>query len=96
MQLGEQGEQDEPHEQDSVAVGLMGTAQPGPHRGAGHLRAAIRRTNLLPAFLVLTVMMVALWLAGMPFLQALTISTAVKIALVLLELRRLPAPDPEV
>lgn len=63
------------------------------HRSrAGHLRTAIRRTNLLPAFLVLTVMMVALWLMGMPFLQALTISTAVKIALVLLELRRLPTP----
>lgn len=58
----------------------------------GHLRTAIRRTNLLPAFLVLTVMMVALWLMGMPFLQALTISTAVKIALALLELRRLPGP----
>ncbi|MGZ9928900.1 hypothetical protein ACXNSR_03305 [Streptomyces sp. NC-S4] len=59
---------------------------------AGHLRTAIRRTNLLPAFLVLTVMMVALWLTGMPFLQALTISTAVKISVALLELRRLPGP----
>ncbi|MFG2989663.1 hypothetical protein ACGFZK_10315 [Streptomyces sp. NPDC048257] len=59
---------------------------------AGHLRTAIRRTNLLPAFLVLTVMMVALWLMGMPFLQALTISTAVKITVALLELRRLPDP----
>ncbi|MFE2323520.1 hypothetical protein ACFXD5_06300 [Streptomyces sp. NPDC059385] len=48
------------------------------------------RTNLLPAFLVLTVMMLALWLMGMPFLQALTISTAVKIAVAVLELRRLP------
>ncbi|GGS31333.1 hypothetical protein Snoj_35460 [Streptomyces nojiriensis] len=64
---------------------------PDQHRNpAGHLRTAIRRTNLLPAFLVLTVMTVALWLMGMPFLQALTISTAVKIALVLVELRRLP------
>ncbi|WP_328863722.1 hypothetical protein [Streptomyces virginiae] len=63
------------------------------HRSrAGHLRTAIRRTNLLPAFLVLTVMMVALWLMGMPFLQALTIATAVKIAVALLELRRLPDP----
>lgn len=63
------------------------------HRSrAGHLRSAIRRTNLLPAFLVLTVMMVALWLMGMPFLQALTISTAVKVAMALLELRRLPDP----
>ncbi|WP_405497360.1 hypothetical protein [Streptomyces sp. NBC_00096] len=59
---------------------------------AGHLRAVIRRTNLVPAFLVLTVMMVALWLMGMPFLQALTISTAVKISVALLELRRLPGP----
>ncbi|MFG2488507.1 MULTISPECIES: hypothetical protein [Streptomyces] len=64
-----------------------------PHRSrAGHLRTAIRRTNLLPAFLVLTVMMVALWLTGMPFLQALTISTGVKIAVALVELRRLPDP----
>ncbi|MET9469928.1 hypothetical protein ABZY44_35075 [Streptomyces sp. NPDC006544] len=46
----------------------------------------------MPAFLVLTVMMVALWLMGMPFLQALTISTGVKIAVALLELRRLPGP----
>ncbi|MFD7262590.1 hypothetical protein [Streptomyces sp. NPDC059874] len=60
--------------------------------GAGHLRSVIRRTNLLPAFLVLTVMMVALWLMGMPFLQALTISTAVKISVALVELRRLPGP----
>ncbi|MFI1650390.1 hypothetical protein OG373_36585 [Streptomyces avidinii] len=35
-------------------------------------------------------MTVALWLMGMPFLQALTISTGVKIAVALLELRRLP------
>ncbi|MEV7617726.1 hypothetical protein [Streptomyces sp. NPDC089799] len=73
------------------------TARPvsGPDRGrsrVGRLRAALRRTNLLPAFLVLTVMMVALWLMGMPFLQALTISAAVKIAMALLELRRLPDP----
>ncbi|MEU9719667.1 hypothetical protein [Streptomyces sp. NPDC047976] len=60
---------------------------------AGHLKAAITRTNLLPAFLVLTVMMVALWLTGMPFLQALTIATGVKIAMALLELRRLPGPS---
>ncbi|MGW6819400.1 hypothetical protein [Streptomyces sp. NPDC055005] len=65
------------------------------HRSrTGHLRAVIRRTNLLPAFLVLTAMTVALWLMGMPFLQALTISTGVKIAVALLELRRLPhSPD---
>ncbi|MFD7556147.1 MULTISPECIES: hypothetical protein [unclassified Streptomyces] len=61
-----------------------------PRSRAGNLKTAITRTNLLPAFLVLTVMMVALWLMGMPFLQALTISTAVKIAMVMLELRRLP------
>ncbi|MFJ7208625.1 hypothetical protein ACIQWR_34480 [Streptomyces sp. NPDC098789] len=93
MRQGERDERPARGEQDGVAVGLMGTARPGPRRGAGQLRAAIRRTNLLPAFLVLTVMMVALWLAGMPFLQALTVSTGVKIALVLLELRRLPDPE---
>ncbi|MFD7031886.1 hypothetical protein ACFWAR_28050 [Streptomyces sp. NPDC059917] len=93
MRQGEQDERQERHERDGVTVGLMGTARPEPRRGAGQLRAVIRRTNLLPAFLVLTVMMVALWLAGMPFLQALTISTAVKVALVLLELRRLPDPE---
>ncbi|MFF7081963.1 hypothetical protein [Streptomyces lavendulae] len=57
---------------------------------AERLRGAITRTHLLPAFLVLTVMMVALWLMGMPFLQALTISTGVKIVVALLELRRVP------
>ncbi|MET3988126.1 hypothetical protein [Streptomyces sp. PvR034] len=93
MRQGDQDERHERHERDGVVVGLTGTARPEPRRGAWHLRAAIRRTNLLPAFLVLTVMMVALWLAGMPFLQALTISTAVKVALVLLELRRLPDPE---
>ncbi|MEU3725907.1 hypothetical protein [Streptomyces sp. NPDC031705] len=60
-------------------------------RRTGHLKAVVTRTNLLPAFLVLTVMMVVLWLTGMPFLQALTISTGVKIAVALLELRRLPS-----
>ncbi|MFE0582264.1 MULTISPECIES: hypothetical protein [unclassified Streptomyces] len=40
-------------------------------------------------------MTIALWLTGMPFLQALTISTGVKIAMALLELRRLPAPAGE-
>ncbi|RSS57855.1 hypothetical protein EF912_12780 [Streptomyces sp. WAC07061] len=68
------------------------TAAPG-RSPARHLRAAITGTNLLPAFLVLTVMMVALWLTGMPFLQALTIATGVKIAMALLELRRLPGPS---
>ncbi|MFG2617319.1 hypothetical protein ACGFXC_06815 [Streptomyces sp. NPDC048507] len=55
---------------------------------AGQLRSTIRRTHLVPAFLVLTAMMVALWLMGMPFLEALTISTGVKAALALLEFRR--------
>ncbi|WP_327169356.1 hypothetical protein [Streptomyces subrutilus] len=76
---------------DGAAVGLIEAVDQRRSR-AGRLRTAIRRTNLLPAFLVLTVMMVALWLMGMPFLQALTISTAVKIAVALLELRRLPDP----
>ncbi|MEU8776870.1 hypothetical protein [Streptomyces sp. NPDC048606] len=58
---------------------------------ADHLRTVVRGTNLLPAFMVLTIMMVALWLMGMPFLQALTISTGVKIAVALCELRRPPA-----
>ncbi|MFD8146802.1 hypothetical protein [Streptomyces sp. NPDC059708] len=58
---------------------------------AGRLGSVVLWTNLLPAFLVLTVMMVALWLTGMPFLQALTVSTGMKIALALLTLRR-PAP----
>ncbi|RKT02461.1 hypothetical protein BX286_0365 [Streptomyces sp. 3211.6] len=60
---------------------------------AGHLKTVITRTHLLPAFLVLTVMMVALWLMGMPFLQALTISTGVKIAVALPVFRR-QAPQP--
>ncbi|MEV6570184.1 hypothetical protein [Streptomyces sp. NPDC051577] len=78
-------------EEEDVAARPIGEV--GRHRSrAGHLRSAIRRTNLLPAFLVLTVMMVALWLMGMPFLQALTISTAVKIAVALLEFRHLPDP----
>lgn len=79
-------------EEEDVAAPPVGTVDRHPGRAAGHLRTVLRRTNLLPAFLVLTVMMVALWLMGMPFLQALTISTAVKIALALLELRRLPGP----
>ncbi|MER6444254.1 hypothetical protein [Streptomyces venezuelae] len=78
-------------EEEGVATRAIATDD--RHRSrAGHLRTAIRRTHLIPAFLVLTVMMVALWLMGMPFLQALTISTAVKISVALLELRRLPDP----
>ncbi|MCX4781654.1 hypothetical protein [Streptomyces sp. NBC_01264] len=79
-------------EEEDVAARPVGTVDQRPGRAAGHLLTALRRTNLLPAFMVLTVMMVALWLMGMPFLQALTISTAVKIAVALLELRRLPGP----
>lgn len=79
-------------EEEDVAARPIGTVEQHPGRAAGHLRTALRRTNLLPAFLVLTVMMVALWLMGMPFLQALTISTAVKISVALLELRRLAGP----
>ncbi|MFD8978518.1 hypothetical protein [Streptomyces sp. NPDC059564] len=80
-------------EEEGITARPIGTEDQRRGRAA-HLRTAIRRTNLLPAFLVLTVMMVALWLMGMPFLQALTISTAVKIAVALLELRRLPGlPD---
>ncbi|MER6388525.1 hypothetical protein ABT236_08610 [Streptomyces sp. NPDC001523] len=78
-------------EEEGVTARPIGTVD--QHRSrTGHLRAVIRRTNLLPAFLVLTAMTVALWLMGMPFLQALTISTGVKIAVALLELRRLPHP----
>lgn len=62
--------------------GLSGAPTVGP------LKAVLTGTRLLPAFLVLTVMMVALWLMGMPFLQALTISTGVKIAVALLAFRR--------
>ncbi|WP_030719025.1 hypothetical protein [Streptomyces sp. NRRL F-2580] len=80
--------------EEGVADRPIGTA-PRRRSRAGHLRTALRRTNLLPAFLVLTAMTVALWLMGMPFLQALTISTGVKIAVALLELRRLPTPADE-
>ncbi|MFE6836657.1 hypothetical protein ACFVFI_17730 [Streptomyces sp. NPDC057705] len=80
--------------EEGVAGRPTGTVDQRRSR-AGLLRAALRRTNLLPAFLVLTVMTVALWLMGMPFLQALTISTGVKIAVALLELRRLPTPADE-
>ncbi|CAM5670072.1 hypothetical protein SAVIM338S_07004 [Streptomyces avidinii] len=78
-------------EEEGVIDRPMSTAA-RPRRRAAVMRTLVRRTNLLPAFLVLTVMTVALWLMGMPFLQALTISTAVKIAMALLELRRLAEP----
>ncbi|MEU8437610.1 hypothetical protein AB0F18_32885 [Streptomyces sp. NPDC029216] len=80
-------------EEEGLAARPTGPAAPQRSR-AGHLRAAIVRTRLLPAFLVLTVMMVALWLMGMPFLQALTISTGVKIAAALLAFRRPALPPP--
>ncbi|KOU21740.1 MULTISPECIES: hypothetical protein [unclassified Streptomyces] len=80
--------------EEGVAERPIGTVDQRRSR-AGHLGTALRRTNLLPAFLVLTAMTVALWLMGMPFLQALTISTGVKIAVALLELRRLPTPVDE-
>ncbi|MEU3315296.1 hypothetical protein ABZ743_21825 [Streptomyces sp. NPDC006662] len=67
------------------------TADQPPGRAA-RLRTVVLRSGLLPAFLVLTLMMVALWLTGMPFLQALTLSTGVKIAVALVALRRPPAP----
>ncbi|MFE4258756.1 hypothetical protein [Streptomyces sp. NPDC056883] len=81
-------------EEEDTAARPIGTVEQPPERAVGHLRTVLRTTNLLPAFLVLTVMTVALWLMGMPFLQALTISTGVKIAVALLELRRLPGSPP--
>ncbi|MFI7359342.1 hypothetical protein ACIBTP_36095 [Streptomyces avidinii] len=80
--------------EEGVAARPIGTVDRRRSRAA-RLRTVLRRTNLLPAFLVLTGMTVALWLMGMPFLQALTISTGVKIAVALLELRRLPDPGDE-
>ncbi|MFI5761942.1 MULTISPECIES: hypothetical protein [unclassified Streptomyces] len=79
-------------EEEDIAARPVGTVQQRRGGAGAHLRTALRKTHLVPAFLVLTVMMVALWLMGMPFLQALTISTAVKISVALLELRRLPGP----
>ncbi|MFE3767016.1 hypothetical protein ACFXPI_35275 [Streptomyces sp. NPDC059104] len=76
-------------DEEGLTVRPVGTVDRDRSR-AERLKGAVMRTHLLPAFLVLTVMMVALWLMGMPFLQALTISTAVKIVVVLLELRRVP------
>ncbi|MFH7597411.1 hypothetical protein WDV06_20255 [Streptomyces racemochromogenes] len=79
---------------DEEGLDVRPAGAAGPCRtGAGRLRTVVARTGLVPAFLVLTVMMVALWLTGMPFLQALTVSTGVKIALVLLELRRSARPE---
>ncbi|MGO4456698.1 hypothetical protein AB4039_05135 [Streptomyces sp. M-16] len=76
-------------DEEGLTVRPIGTVDQDRSR-AERLKSAVMRTRLLPTFLVLTVMMVALWLMGMPFLQALTISTAVKIVVALLELRRVP------
>ncbi|MEV6833439.1 hypothetical protein AB0N17_02740 [Streptomyces sp. NPDC051133] len=79
-----------PHaDEEEIRGDAVGTAvRPRPFTGVA--RFAVKQAHLLPAFLVLTVMMVALWLMGMPFLQALTISTAVKISMALFAARRLP------
>ncbi|MER6216340.1 hypothetical protein ACWC5F_30260 [Streptomyces sp. NPDC001272] len=78
-------------EEEGIATRPGATADQPPG-GAARLRTVVLRSGLLPAFLVLTLMMVALWLTGMPFLQALTLSTGVKIAVALVVLRRPPAP----
>ncbi|MER7178390.1 hypothetical protein ABT404_02645 [Streptomyces hyaluromycini] len=76
-------------DEEEIRVSAIDTAdQPRTLRSV--LRSAVKETMLVPVFLVLTAMMVALWLMGMPFMQALTISTAVKISMVLLEARRRP------
>lgn len=77
-------------EEEGLTARPIGAVGGQDRSRAERLKSAITHTHLLPAFLVLTVMMVALWLMGMPFLQALTISTAVKIVVALLELRRVP------
>ncbi|MES4892453.1 hypothetical protein [Streptomyces sp. NPDC096012] len=74
---------------EEIRVSAIDTADE-PRTLTHALRSAVKETMLLPVFLVLTAMMVALWLMGMPFMQALTISTAVKISLVLFETRRRP------
>ncbi|MET7289320.1 hypothetical protein [Streptomyces sp. NPDC005573] len=72
-----------------IRVGATGTPE-RPRSFTGVLRSVARQANLLPVFLVLSAMMMVLWLTGMPFLQALTISTALKISMVLFAARRLP------
>ncbi|MFE0348772.1 hypothetical protein [Streptomyces griseoluteus] len=74
-------------DEEEIRVSALDTAGQ-PRTLASALRSTVKETMLLPVFLVLTAMMVALWLMGMPFMQALTISTAVKISMVLLETRR--------
>ncbi|MFG2125620.1 hypothetical protein [Streptomyces sp. NPDC048710] len=76
-------------DEEEIRVGAIDTVTQ-PRTLTSVLRSAVKQTNLLPVFLVLTAMMVALWLMGMPFLQALTISTALKISMVLFAARRLP------
>ncbi|MEV7321953.1 hypothetical protein [Streptomyces sp. NPDC093970] len=79
-----------PHvDEEEIRVGAIDSADQQRTR-TNFLRSAASRTNLLPILLVLTAMMVALWLMGMPFLQALTISTALKITMVLFAARQLP------
>ncbi|MGW7427687.1 hypothetical protein ACWGJB_48505 [Streptomyces sp. NPDC054813] len=76
-------------DEEEIRVSAIDTAgQPRTLRSV--LRSAVKETMLLPVFLVLTAMMVALWLMGMPFMQALTISTALKISMALFEARRRP------
>ncbi|MYV38716.1 hypothetical protein GT030_07490 [Streptomyces sp. SID1328] len=76
-------------DEEEVRVSAIDMADQ-PRTRASALRSAVKETMLLPVFLVLTAMMVALWLMGMPFMQALTISTAVKISMVLFETHRRP------
>ncbi|MFE4968959.1 hypothetical protein [Streptomyces sp. NPDC056660] len=76
-------------DEEEIRVSAIDTAD-RPRTLRHVLRSAVKETMLLPVFLVLTTMMMALWLMGMPFMQALTISTAVKISLVLFEARRRP------
>ncbi|MER5520735.1 hypothetical protein [Streptomyces sp. NPDC002763] len=76
-------------DEEEIRVSAVDTAD-RPRTLRRVLRSAVKETMLLPVFLVLTAMMMALWLMGMPFMQALTISTAVKISLVLFEARRRP------
>ncbi|MFG2602397.1 hypothetical protein ACGFT2_02350 [Streptomyces sp. NPDC048514] len=79
-------------DEEEIRVGVIDTAD-RPRAVTRFLRSAVKETMLLPVFLVLTAMMMALWLMGMPFMQALTISTAVKISLALFEARRQFSPS---
>ncbi|MFD8808305.1 hypothetical protein [Streptomyces sp. NPDC059597] len=79
-----------PHVDEEEIRGDADHTVPRSRTLTGGLRCAVGQTHLIPVLLVLTVMMVALWLMGMPFLQALTISTALKISMALLAARGLP------